>query len=214
MRFYIQTERTALVLQKGHFNSSTKAVVICLHGFAELASDFIDQFNPLVEEGYCIIAPEALSRSYFNKHSTIGASWMTKHEREYEIQDYIHYLNKVFFEFYLSKQLFQIPVYVLGFSQGVATACRWIAKDQSKVDGLILCSGTPATDTELKDSKNFKQTIHVLYGNEDPLISPAQLEQAKEYWTNQELSPKIQAFSGKHELNIPLISSVLKQLSS
>ena len=213
MEIHIQTERTALVQQLGTYTDNTKYVLICLHGFAQLAKDFIQYFSPLLSDNCIIIAPEGLSRSYFNKHTTIGASWMTSYERETEIEDYIHYLNKVFFQLYLSKQRLDLPVYVLGFSQGVATACRWLAKDQCKVDGIILCSGTPAYDTKLSESKNFKKPVHIVYGENDPIIGKEKLQTITEFYNTEHIRAQLHSFEGAHDIDISTIQQILNQLT-
>ena len=75
----IKIEKTARYYSLGDFNEKTEAVWIVCHGYAQLASDFIKDFEPLANETTVIIAPEALSRFYtkgfFGK---VGATWMTK----------------------------------------------------------------------------------------------------------------------------------------
>ena len=70
-------------------------------------------------------------------HGRVGASWMTKEAREDDIVDYVRYLDALSAELRLTERR---PV-LLGFSQGVATASRWVAMGQTAFSRLILWSG-------------------------------------------------------------------------
>src|SRR5690606_41470350 len=74
--------------------SKADTIVFALHGYGQLVSYFIKKFNTLNPEKYFIVAPEGLHRFYLNGSSgRVGASWMTKEDRENDIKDYINYLN-------------------------------------------------------------------------------------------------------------------------
>ena len=67
------------------------------------------------------MAPEGLSRFYLDAGAgKVGASWMTKEDRAHEIEDYLSYLEQV-----RAAIIPPVPLTILGFSQGVATAARW-----------------------------------------------------------------------------------------
>lgn len=106
---------------------------VVLHGYRQLAERFLGRFTRHAEDGRWIVAPEALNRFYLDpgpgRHgpeSRVGATWMTREDRDAEIADYVAYLDR------LVAHLFdtadgggQTPVGVLGFSQGGHTAARW-----------------------------------------------------------------------------------------
>lgn len=74
------------------------------------------------------MAPEALNRFYLEGFAgRVGATWMTKEERLQEIDDYVNYLNQLYKTILANTDTSEITVNILGFSQGVATVCRWIA---------------------------------------------------------------------------------------
>ena len=92
-------------------------------------------FAPSTTARGSIVAPEALSRFYdgdmqarMHRDAKVGASWMTREDRLSEIADYIAYLDAVH-ESILARLggARRLPVTVLGFSQGGATAARWVA---------------------------------------------------------------------------------------
>ena len=88
----ISIKKTAKVYTLGNITTA-KHVIVVLHGYGQLAKYFINKFKPLVDDDYYIIAPEGLSKFYLNGHSgRVGASWMTKEDRQIEINDQIEYL--------------------------------------------------------------------------------------------------------------------------
>lgn len=113
-----------------------------------------------------IIAPEGLHRFYVEGFSgRVGASWMTKERRLEDIDDYLEYLNGIF-EHYVKARLEKnnnIKVYLLGFSQGSATASRWLLEDPNRFEGLILYAGMlpPDLDPGKIDHQTWPMTFLV-----------------------------------------------------
>lgn len=124
---------------------------IVLHGLGQLASVFIKYFQSIASSGRLIVAPEALNRYYVTPGASgrtadakVGATWMTRMDRENEIADYVDFLDAVWRETAAGAA----RVTVLGFSQGVATACRWVAMGTSRVDRLIAWAGQLPPDVD------------------------------------------------------------------
>ncbi|MEO7965722.1 MAG: esterase, partial [Gemmatimonadaceae bacterium] len=99
-------------------------VWIVLHGYGQLAAEFLPPFAPIVSESRAVVAPEALNRYYKEKageqsHSEtpVGATWMTREDREAEIADYVDFLDAVADRVAGDHK----RIVALGFSQGVAT---------------------------------------------------------------------------------------------
>mgnify|MGYP005635791035 FL=1 len=54
-----------------------KSVLLVVHGYRQLAESFIKKFEPLLNEGVMVIAPEGLHRFYIEGYTgDVGASWM------------------------------------------------------------------------------------------------------------------------------------------
>src|SRR5687767_5276492 len=127
----------------GEINEHTKAVWFVLHGYGQLAQYFLTKFNALTTQGVCVIAPEGLSRFYLEDVNTrnqtgnnrVGATWMTRENRLMDIENYITFLDTVY-QAEVGNRL--IPVTILGFSQGAATASRWAVQNNIKYERLIL----------------------------------------------------------------------------
>ena len=113
-------------------------VWILCHGYGQLASEFLGLARALEGPRRLLVAPEALSRFYHEDHKRIGASWMTREDRDVEMEDYVRYLDL------LHDQLFEIvardrlELRLLGYSQGAATAARWAVRGRAKIDHLVL----------------------------------------------------------------------------
>ncbi len=144
----ITVTRTARFAVIGSLDARSDDVWFVCHGFGQLAVRFISRFSALASDTRVIIAPEALSRYYLtaptSRHAPkgpVGASWMTAEDRLAEIADYVGYLDKLYDEVFASIPRAKARVTVLGFSQGVATACRWLAAGRAEADRVILWAG-------------------------------------------------------------------------
>ncbi len=81
-----------------------------------------------------VVAPEAMNRFYLvtptsapARDRPVGATWMTREDRDSEIADYVEYLDALFDEVASDAANGGARVNVIGFSQGAATATRWVA---------------------------------------------------------------------------------------
>ena len=165
----ITVNKTAEIITSGILNEHTKSVWIVLHGYGQLPEYFIQNFKNL--NNIFIIAPSGLSRAYIKGfNGRVGANWMTSHERGDEITDYVKYLNQIISYFDL-ENLANVDLNVLGFSQGGATACRFVDKISASIKNLILW-GALIPD-ELENSATLlKNKITVVHGSEDEFILP------------------------------------------
>ena len=98
----ITTARTARCHTAGPEDGPAREVWLVCHGYGQLASRFIRHFAPLADGTRLIVVPEALSRFYLDHpakagstHARVGASWMTREDREAEIADQVEYLDAV-----------------------------------------------------------------------------------------------------------------------
>ncbi len=203
---HIQTTKNARYFTLGKLDEHTQKIWIVLHGYAQLAKDFIAPFDVLNNGKNFIIAPEALNRFYAKGFGgSPAASWMTSEDRLNEIADYIHYLDIV----YASLKLHQTKakIIVLGFSQGVATASRWIHATQHRVDYFIVYAGEIANELLEPISPKIKSLpITYITGTKDKLISKE--KHTKIFSLMNNLNAKIIEFDGGHEV----LSEVLNNL--
>lgn len=203
----IKSEKTAryYVLKP---DSEPKGIIYVLHGYRQLAQYFILQFRELTNHGFLVVAPEGQHRFYIEGYNgRVGASWMTKEAREDDILDYIHFLNDVHYQIGHTS----LPIHVLGFSQGGATACRWVADGNVLVNCLILHSSVFPDDFDFAKNKTLMTKVRVvsIFGDKDPFASESTIDEKMEWVRSKGLTTKLLRFNGGHEINLPLVLSAL-----
>lgn len=202
--------RTARYYTLGTPSDSIKDLWIVCHGYGQLGRYFLRHFSGLDNGNTLVVAPEALSRFYLDGFSgRVGATWMTKEDRLTEIEDQAAYLNLL-----LQEQLRQLPqdvrVTVLGFSQGGATVCRWLATGQVPVHRLVLWAASFPEDIDFKAGKAAFQglPVAVVYGTQDKFITPEKLEQKQQLITQLGIMPQVFTFEGGHTIHPETLSLI------
>jgi dienelactone hydrolase len=143
-------QRTARFATLGDMHERIRQVWFVCHGYSQLVKEFIRYFSVLDDGTRLVVAPEALSRFYLEStDGKVGASWMTKEDRLEEVNDYVRYLDALYEHISTQVDLNGTTVHVFGFSQGVATASRWISRGTVRADQLVLWAG--ALPPELDD---------------------------------------------------------------
>ena len=132
------------------------SVWVVLHGYGQLAGQFVRFFSDLASPQRLIVAPEAMNRFYLvgadkapASERPVGATWMTREDRASEIADYVEYLDTLHDELTATSGGSNARLVVLGFSQGAATATRWVTHGRARIDRLILWGGLVPPDAEL-----------------------------------------------------------------
>lgn len=212
MERHISVARTARYQQLGEASPATRQLWVVLHGYGQLAEYFIRHFRPLHAAdpaGTVIVAPEGLSRFYL--HGTdgrIGASWMTRADRLSEIADQASYLTQL-----LASLLADCPattrVTVLGFSQGTATASRWLATYAGhwRPQRLVLWAGDFPADIVPQLARQAVQGLPValVSGDQDAYVSPAKLQAQADALRQSGAHVTTHSFGGGHTLDAALL---------
>lgn len=172
-----------------------------LHGYSQLAAGFLKWFEPAARPGRLIVAPEALSRSYFDEKEArrVGASWMTKEDRESEIEDYVRYLDGVADE--VIGTFPPMPrVEVHGFSQGAATASRWVAYGHQVVSRLTLWGGTVPPDLDLERLRSSLRngSIIMAIGDRDQFLTTPSVRNEQARLSGVGVPAVVRNFAGGH----------------
>jgi len=109
----------------GELGTKTREVWIALHGYGQLVAYFQRHFRTCVTEQRAFVFPQGQHKFYLNGVSgRVGASWMTKDEREKDIENQRRYLSEVMR--FVRKQCPNARFHLVGFSQGVATGMRFL----------------------------------------------------------------------------------------
>jgi predicted esterase len=205
--------KTARYFILGEPTEEITTVWFVCHGYGQLASYFIRNFEMLKTRQTLIVAPEGLHRFYWEKFSgRVVASWMTKEDREDDIIDYVSYLDLVYDQVLATLKHKKIKIVVLGFSQGTATVCRWIANKRSHVDELILWAGSLPPDVDFSNELIKTLKIYFVVGDADEFIKEEQVNEYRQLLEEKKLLAEIIRFKGKHELHEGTLTALAAHL--
>lgn len=213
---HYKTQKTArYYLSKPHseINESIKKLIFVIHGYAQLAKDFIQEFEFLNNNETLIIAPEGLSKFY--SKGVIAASWMTKEDRDNEIDDYLFYLEGI-----ANQILSHLPkkseeIIVLGFSQGVHTAARFSVCTEMNVSKLILCASDFPQDADFDGLREKTQStqpmkIYYMFGDKDRNIRLENFEKSIALLEENEIQFEKIIFDGEHIVHQESVKKILQ----
>ena len=191
------------------FTSKTKNIWITFHGLGYLSRYFAKYFRHLNPEENYIIVPQAPSKYYQGsdfKH--VGASWLTKENTVAETKNVLEYIDAV----WKNEKPETMPNFiVMGYSQGVSIATRWLSSRKIQCDQLLLHSGGIPVELKPEDFSFLKPETKViyLYGSKDPYITEArkteeQLKGTSLFGNRLQIS----VFEGVHGVNTSFLQQV------
>lgn len=207
----IETIKTARYFQIGEINSQTKNIIIACHGYAQLANYFLKWFETPTLKESVIIAPEGLNRFYWEGFSgNVVASWMTKEDRNNDIKDYVVFLDNIIKSLQLNDN---IKINVLGFSQGAATATRWVEHTNFKIESLIIWAGVFPEDVPIQQiNQKIKRPIQFLVGNDDQFFNLSQIEKYQTTMKKMDANMEFTTFEGKHKVYSEPLHNLYRKL--
>lgn len=201
---HLRVQRTARYYTLGQLDDRTRNVWFCLHGFGQLAQYFGRKFTGLDDGQTFVVVPEGLSRLYLNgEYQRVGASWLTREDKPAEIQDFVGYLNALYDTVLAGRDSAKHQITLLGFSQGAATACRWLNDGHIRADRLILWAGFfPNGFSDVIDPAKLSAIeTHYVYGRQDEYIK--QMPDAQDYLRRMQADVptlRITAYDGGHRV--------------
>ncbi len=223
---HVEVPRTARYYTAGD-PAGARAVWLALHGYGQLAGYFARHFaaHAGAGSGRLVVAPEALSRFYVGREdpatgapARVGATWMTREDREAEIADYVRYLDRALDAATAGAGLDPgaLPLGVLGFSQGAATACRWVAyRHQHGLPApraLVLWGGALPHDFDLAgaDGDALRRTrLTLAVGDADEFATPALVAEQEARLRGAGVAYEAVRYAGGHRLDAEHLGRVL-----
>lgn len=208
----ITVKRTARYFINGVDFEKAETVWFLLHGYGQIAENFIKKFQILDDGKTLLAAPEALSRFYTDDiFGKIGASWMTREERENEIEDYVSYLNDIYDGIKKLLNGRNVKLNVFGFSQGTATASRWLQRGNVKAENLVLWGGFLPPDFEIENWNASFNSLFIVTGSRDGYLPPEKLAEGEKVLNEKGVKYSAKIFEGGHEMKESVVNSVLKE---
>ncbi len=192
-----------------------------LHGYGQLAARFLRAFEPLADGTRRIYAPEALNRYYLEEgpgghgpDSKVGATWMTREDRLTDIADYVRYLDTLYRHVFAELAREATRVVALGFSQGAATAARWAALGEARLDVLVLWgSGSPADlDWRAARQGHVLPPVSLVYGREDSWFDERGALVEAERLRAHGIAPTLLGFDGGHVIDAEALRELAPSL--
>lgn len=186
----------------------TKNVWFVCHGMGYLSRYFLRYFKHLNAEDNYFIAPQAPSKYYIQPKMHVGANWLTRDNTESGMQNILNYFDAVFEAENIPED---VNFIVLGYSQGVSVAMRYLAKRQLQCSQLVLHSGGIPKELTAKDFEHLSKDtkVKLIYGTEDEYLDAERIvqesERADELFGDR---LEILTFEGKHEVNTNFILEI------
>jgi predicted esterase len=211
---HITVPKTARYAIMGSFDSRVKEVWIVCHGYGQLAGRFLSRFAPLERDDRLFIAPEALSRHYVASPDTVhrpdspvGASWMTREDRDAEIEDQIKYLELLYGEVFTHIDRDSVRLWVVGFSQGVATVTRWLARGRITADRVVIWAGMIPPELGASGGRmlSARAPVTMVAGSSDEFLTPKVLAAQEAKLRELGISYTRIGFDGGHDISAPAL---------
>lgn len=197
--------RTARFLTLGPLDTPVTQLWFAFHGYGQLAAGFADTLRALEDGARLVVVPEGLSRFYLDQGAgRVGASWMTREDREQEIDDYVGYLDALYAHVTArAHRTAGCTLHLLGFSQGAATAARWAVRGTPRPDQLILWGGDVPPDLDGARAAKRLDGVRValVAGTRDRFIDPAVLTKQTAALDRMRIRHEVLRFEGGHRLD-------------
>jgi predicted esterase len=207
---HLSVTRTARYALLGSTDNVLSEVWFVCHGHGQLAKRFLARFLPLEREDRLFVAPEALSRYYLSPprggphppDAPVGASWMTYEDREAEIEDYVGYLDALHNHIFSLVERSTVRLWVLGFSQGVATVARWVARGNVQPDKVVFYAGILPSEMDASSAARLaqKSPLTVVLGTRDEFARPDLVAQQEARLRKLNVPSELIRFDGGHEI--------------
>lgn len=212
---HVAVRRTARYYTVGDA-AAAREVWVALHGYGQLGAYFARHFGPLAD-GRLVVVPEALNRFYLASRDDreigapphgprVGATWMTREDRDADIDDYLHALDDVLRDATAGTVPLQLPLVVLGFSQGATTAVRWLAHRHAAgappASRLVMWQGEWPVDRALGDAAWLATTrLTIVSSPDDPLATAARVDAMRAELDRHQVRHEHVTFAGGHRMD-------------
>ncbi|WP_412069981.1 alpha/beta hydrolase [Rubrivirga sp. IMCC43871] len=225
---HIAAVKTARYAVLGPEVGPVSEVWLACHGYGQLAPYVARHFRAVERPGRLVVVPEALSRFYLDapgrreprsRERRVGASWMTREDREHDIADVVRYLDDVFVAACTRADAdpLAVPLVGFGFSQGTASIARWLARSplvarrERRARRLVLWGGGLPPDLDLAANAGWLADagVTLVAGDRDGFATPARVIEQEARLRDADIPFESIAFAGEHRLN----DRVLRELA-
>lgn len=207
---YLNINFKARYYSCSELTDDTEYILLALHGYGQLASYFSRHFKNLDNKIYTLV-PEGMHRFYLNGMSgRVGASWMTKEDRLVDIENQFNFLDTLVNKCEIEKRK-NLKLIVLGFSQGVSTAIRWMSKSEITPFAFISWAGSFPVDLnteEIERAFNNVKMIQVI-GDNDPYFDAKARENQQSWLSKNNIERENLEFKGEHRIDSVFLQKLI-----
>jgi predicted esterase len=148
------------------------AILAGFHGYMENAEIQMARLEALaVSERATLVSVQGLNRVYRGRSEDVVAGWMTRQDRETMIADNIEYADRAI-DVAAPPEL---PLFTVGFSQGVAMAFRAAIRGRRRAIGVVAAGGDVPPEL-LQDIALTFPAVLLVRGERDDWYTSAKLE--------------------------------------
>lgn len=196
----------------GNLSEKTECIWVVCHGYGQLAKHFIRRFDILDPEKCFVIAPQGLSKFYLEEFGRVGASWLTRENKDMELQNQLDYIEAVFKQATEPIDLTSVKINLLGFSQGTATATRFAIYRNIFFDKLVLWAGILPREMDHTHFEHLKSVAmpYLVIGKQDKLFQGDRVEKAVAHMTKTFKTPIVILFDGEHKMERTVLTQVIE----
>ena len=133
------TTHGRVLVDEGDAASPLRLLVGC-HGYAQNADEMMTMLSRIpAGHEWTRVSIQALHRFYRGRSEITVASWMTRQDREQQIDDNVAYLDAVIAKIAGTRTVDRLVI--CGFSQGVAMAFRAAIRGATRADAVLALGG-------------------------------------------------------------------------
>ena len=212
---HVRVARTARYFTIGSAGEALRELWFVLHGYGQLAERFLRSFRGLDDGTRLIVAPEGLSRYYIaGTNGHVGASWMTKVDRDHEIDDYVAFLDAAAGTVLTGVDRSGVRVVLLGFSQGAATTARWAVRGAIAPDAVVLWGGMLPPEIDPAEAPERLPRLHYVVGTADEYRDDEAIAREHERLRSAGIPFSFVEFDGTHRIDAAALDRVAAGITS
>ena len=182
------------------------AVIAGFHGYMENAEIQMARLEALPDSGRAtLVSVQGLHRFYRGRGEEVVAGWMTRQDREAMIADNIEYTDRAI----ESSAPAEIPLFTLGFSQGVAMAFRAALRGRRRAIGVVAVGGDVPPEL-LEDATLAFPAVLLARGERDDWYTNAKLEADASALRGRHTQVETLVYPGAHEWTVEVAAAAAR----
>lgn len=180
-----------------------RAVVAGFHGYMENAAIQMERLQALPgSERATLISVQGLHRFYRGRSEDVVAGWMTRQDREAMIADNVEYTDRAI----EAAAAAALPLFTIGFSQGVAMAFRTAIRGRRRAAGIVAVGGDVPPEL-LDDADVVFPAVLLARGDGDEWYTAAKLEADVAALRARHAAVETLVYPGAHEWTVDVAAA-------